>query len=79
MIEVKKKNEQEAEIADVFILIGTTGEGQPASTKPMIAKNNHVKIIEINVEESNYTNNITDFFLKGKATEIMKNLLNITK
>jgi len=44
---------------------------------PMIAKNNGTKIIEINIEGSNYTNSITDVFLKGKATEIMVNLLDI--
>ena len=66
----------EAGIADVFILIGTTGEIQPASTIPVIAKNNGAKIIEINIEASNYTNNITDLFLEGKATEIMIKLLN---
>ncbi len=68
---------QEAEIADVFILIGTTGEVQPASMIPIIAKKNHAKIIEINVEKSNYTDSITDIFLNGKATEIMRNLLAI--
>lgn len=67
----------EAEIADVFILIGTSGEIQPASMIPMIAKNNGTKIIEINIEASNYTNSITDVFLEGKATEIMKNLMNV--
>ena len=50
---------------------------KPASMIPMIAKNNGTKIIEINIEGSNYTNSITDVFLKGKATEIMMNLLDI--
>lgn len=67
---------KEAEIADIFILIGTTGEIQPASTIPVIAKNNGARIIEINIEASNYTHSITDVFLGGKATEIMINLLN---
>ena len=69
----------EAEIADVFILIGTTGEIQPASMIPIVAKNNDAKIIEINTEDSNYTKSITDVFLKGKAAEIMVNLLDIAK
>jgi len=66
----------EAEIADVFILIGTTGEIQPASKIPVMAKDNGAKIIEINIEASNYTKNITDMFLEGKAAEVMKKLLN---
>jgi NAD-dependent deacetylase len=65
---------KQADIADVFLLIGTTGEIQPASMIPFIAKKNNAKIIEINVEPSNYTN-ITDVFLNGKATEIIKELL----
>ena len=67
----------ETEIAEVFILIGTTGEIQPASMIPIRANNNGTKIIEINIEASNYTNSITDVFLKGKATEILTSLLNI--
>ncbi len=69
----------EAKIADVFILIGTTGEIMPASIIPIEAKQNGGKIIEVNVQPSNYTNTITDLFLKGKATKIMQKLLNFIK
>jgi len=62
---------QAAGNADVFILIGTTGEIMPASQIPYLAKQNGAKIIEVNISESNFTSNITDIFLKGKATEIM--------
>ncbi|MEA3500635.1 MAG: NAD-dependent deacylase [Candidatus Marinimicrobia bacterium] len=65
----------ETEKADVFILIGTTGEIMPASMIPFEAKRNGAKIIEINTYESNYTNSITDIFLKGKATEVMAKLM----
>jgi len=64
----------ETEKADVFILIGTTGEIMPASTIPYEAKRNNKKIIEINIQPSAYTNTITDIFLKGKATEMMQKL-----
>ncbi len=69
----------EAERADVFILVGTTGEIMPASIIPIEAKRNGVKIIEVNIKPSNYTNTITDVFLKGKATKIMQKLLNFIK
>jgi len=62
---------QAARISDVFILIGTTGEIMPASQIPLMAKENGAVIIEVNIEESNYTANITDIFLPGKATMIM--------
>ena len=64
----------ETEKADVFILIGTTGEIMPASLIPIEAKRNNVKIIEVNIKPSNYTNTITNVFLEGKATDIMTKL-----
>lgn len=59
-------------ISDVFLVIGTTGEVMPANQFPVIAKQNGATIIEVNPHESNYTPEITDIFLKGKATEMMQ-------
>ncbi len=64
----------EAELVDVLILIGTTGEVMPAALIPYKAKENGAVIIEVNTRESNYTNDITDIFLIGKATDVMKEL-----
>jgi NAD-dependent deacetylase len=63
---------EEAKNAELFIIIGTTGEVMPASSIPSYAKRNKAKIIEINTEPSNYTNSLTDIFLQGKAGEITK-------
>jgi NAD-dependent deacetylase len=63
-----------ASLSEIFLVIGTTGEVMPANQIPFIAKNNGAKIIEVNPHESNYTNAITDVFLKGKATEVMERL-----
>ena len=60
--------------SEVLIIVGTTGEVMPASQVPIIAKQNGAKIIEVNLDPSNYTNNVTDIFLQGKATEIMEKL-----
>lgn len=65
---------EDANSSDVFLLIGTTGEIQPASSIPLMAKQNKATIIEINISPSNYTKTITDFFLQGKATEILKKI-----
>ncbi|MBN1847170.1 MAG: NAD-dependent deacylase [Deltaproteobacteria bacterium] len=65
----------EALKADVFILIGTTGEIMPASLIPYEAKRNNKKIVEINVTPSRYTHTITDIFLDGKATVVMQALV----
>lgn len=69
----------EASEADVFLLIGTTGEIMPASLIPHQAKRNGATIIEVNVEKTNFTESITDYFLEGTATEVINNLLNNIK
>ena len=63
-----------AQISDVFLIIGTTGEVMPANQIPLMAKDNGVTIIEINPNPSNYTEKITDIFLQGKAGEMMEKL-----
>jgi NAD-dependent deacetylase len=65
----------ETKNADVFLLTGTSGSVVPASYLPYDAKKNGAIIIEINPEKSAYTNEITDYFLKGKAAEITKLLI----
>ncbi|MCX6283922.1 MAG: NAD-dependent deacylase [Bacteroidetes bacterium] len=63
-----------AGLADVFLIIGTTGEVMPANQIPFIAKSAGSKIIEINTEPSNFTGSITDVFIRGKAGEVMQKL-----
>lgn len=63
-----------AEKADVVIVVGTTGEVVPASHVPLTAKQQGARIIEINMEPSNYTHTHTDVFLKGKASEVLHHL-----
>ncbi len=75
----RTKSFDEAEKADVFILIGTTGEIMPASLIPHEAKKMGATIIEVNTERTNFTNSITDLFLQGKATEIMQKLFDQIK
>ena len=65
----------EAENADVFLVIGTTGEIMPAAQIPRIAKRNGAKIIEVNIERTIFTEQITDIFLQDKATIAMTKLL----
>ena len=60
--------------ADVMLIVGTTGEVMPASMIPMEAKRNGATIIEINLEPSSFTNQITDIFLQGKAGEVFASL-----
>ncbi len=69
----------EADFADLFLIIGTTGEIQPASLIPLLAKKNGAKIIEVNITKSNYTDQIVDIYLQGKASEILQRLLEYVK
>lgn len=73
---IKKSNEHVAK-ADLMLIIGTTGVIYPASLIPHDAKQKGAKIIEINIEPSEYTNSITEYFLKGKATEVLTKIVEI--
>lgn len=73
--EVSNYSFAEAEESDLVIIIGTTGEIQPAAMIPYTAKKNGARIIEINVEKSNYTDNISDVFLQGRAGKIMVKIM----
>ena len=73
--EAYEKSLEAARNCEVMIVIGTTGEIVPASTLPYMAKEMGAKIIEINTNESAYTNTITDIFLKGRATEVMAKII----
>lgn len=65
----------EAEKADCFILIGTTGTVAPANLIPHRAKANGATIIEINPVKSEYTSTVTDCFLEEKAGAAMEYLM----
>jgi NAD-dependent deacetylase len=69
-----EKSLELAQECDLMIVIGTTGEIQPASRIPFIAKQSGAKIIEINIEKSNYTDSVSDIFLQNRATIVCENL-----
>ena len=64
----------DAEKADVCIIVGSTGEVTPASFVPRTARQNEATIIEINPEETLFTNQITDIHLKGKASVVLSEI-----
>ncbi|THB78029.1 MAG: NAD-dependent protein deacylase [Desulfobacteraceae bacterium] len=65
----------EADKADCFILIGTTGTVAPANMIPHMAKRNGATIIEINTHPSEYTDEITDVYIQAGAVEAMEKLM----
>lgn len=60
--------------AQLLLIIGTSGDVSPANQLPYIAKRNGATIVEINPEPSIYTNALTDFYLQGKAGEILSEI-----
>ncbi len=70
-----QQSQSEVKNADVFILVGTSGSVIPASYLPFEAKKNGATIIEINPEKTNYTDEITDVFIRAKAGEISQQFI----
>lgn len=64
-------SQEAVELTDVMIIIGTTGEVYPAALLPREAAGHGATIIEINLEGSNYTSEITDIFIRLPAVEAM--------
>ena len=67
-----------AERADLVLVIGTSGVVYPAAYVPQIVKETGGKVIEINPEESGITP-IADVFIRGKAGEVMGELLELVR
>ena len=55
--------------------MGTSAEVSPANTIPQTAKMADAKIIEINLTPTVLTAHLTDIFLKGKAGEVVTELV----
>ncbi len=70
----REKSFAEAELADVFLIIGTTGEVMPACMIPVDAKRNGAKLIEINIAPSKFTSSV-DLFIQGKAGEVLPQIV----
>ncbi len=72
-----ERSVEAAEKSEVMLVIGTTAEVMPAGQIPVLAKSTGATIIEINPEPSMLTRFTTDIFLKGKASEVLDELLNL--
>lgn len=59
----------ETKAADVWMVVGTTGEVMPACGMPIEAKRNRATIIEINIQASEFTDTISDISLRCSASE----------
>jgi NAD-dependent deacetylase len=74
MVAAIRANE-EADVCNTLLIIGTSGVVYPAAEIPFTAKSKGATIIEINVEVTPFTSSIADHFLKGTASEILPRIL----
>ena len=65
----------QAQLADLILVVGSTGEVMPAAMLPRLVKRNGGRVIEVNPEPSNYTGEVTDCFLQGKAGDMLSRLV----
>lgn len=68
-----------AQSCQVMLVIGTSAVVEPAASIPLVAKRAGVAIIEINPEPTGLTNSIADYFLQGKAGEILPRLVELVQ
>jgi NAD-dependent deacetylase len=73
--EAWEKSFESASRCEVCLVIGSTGEVVPASFVPRKARERGAFIVEVNPSETQFTNDITDIHLKGRAGEILPALL----
>ena len=66
--------ERAAELADVFLVIGTSALVYPAAGLATLAKRAGAKVVEINIEETPLSRSI-DAFLKGPSAELLPQLM----
>lgn len=71
--------QSEAKNCDLMLVIGTSAVVYPAASLPILAKNNGAKIVEINKELTEITNFISDYFIKGRAGEVLPKILEESK
>ncbi len=65
----------EANRCKLMFIIGTSGVVYPAAEIPHAAKSRGAIIVEINVERTPFTSSISDYFLKGTASNVLPKIL----
>lgn len=62
------------ENCDLMIVIGTSAVVQPAASLPILALENHARVIEINLEETGLSQ-IADILIQGNCDNIMDDII----
>lgn len=77
--EALRMAEIEISRCDLLFVIGTSATVLPACTIPYTAKAKGARIVEINPERTVLSDKISDYFLKGKAGEILPKLMELIR
>jgi len=73
--EILQRAWKEAENCDLLFSMGTSSVVQPAASIPAAAKKSEAKIVEINLERTPLTDDVSDYFLKGKIGEKLPEII----
>jgi NAD-dependent deacetylase len=74
-----RRSQEAATECDIMLVVGTSAIVQPAAFMPIAAKQSGAIIIEINPETTPLTQQTSDYFIKGKAGEIIRRLVDETE
>ena len=74
-----ERSSQLASSCQALLIIGTSAVVSPFNILPRLARQTGAKIIELNLEETVLTHDITDIFLRGKATEQVSQVVSAVK
>lgn len=66
---------EEAGTCQLMLVIGTSAVVSPACDLPVIAKRSGAIIVEVNIEETQLTRYISNWILKGSASQILQSLV----
>jgi len=60
---------------DVMLVVGTSAIVHPAAMMPVIASENNAMVVEINMEETPLTGEVSDFIITGPAGDIFNRIM----
>ena len=66
---------EEARDCEVMLVIGTSAVVSPACDIPVLAKKGGAILVEVNLEETQLTQDVSDWILKGSASRIMQSVM----
>ncbi len=70
---------EEARRCDLMLVVGTSAQVYPAAELPYKVAREGGTIIEVNLEETGLTHDLTTLFLKGRATDLLPRLVDLVK